>query len=182
MIDRVDVSTWAYDRIEGDNYKADNTRQERGHLLKSYAGEKQIRSGCTSTLEVTGPGFAKTVDSSGCDSYNPGTYVKVKSPGTYTATIRVHQDAAGLRRRTEFHHPALEATGQRFRGGQRPRPNAHRADGPSGRWGRTPIPRRRRRRSDRAHRRRRRWPLRVFARLRSAPSASAGGPRPACDR
>jgi hypothetical protein len=41
---------------------------------------------------VTGPGFAKTVNGSGCDSYNPGTYVKVKSPGTYTATIRVHQD------------------------------------------------------------------------------------------
>lgn len=93
VIDRVDVSTWAYDRIEGDNYKADNNGGKSVAIYwKSYAGEKQIRSGCTSTLEVTGPGFAKTVDSSGCDSYNPGTYVKVKSPGTYTATIRVHQD------------------------------------------------------------------------------------------
>ncbi|WP_231744717.1 hypothetical protein [Mycobacterium sp. GA-1199] len=92
-IDRVDVTTWAYDRVEGDTYVADNTGAKQIEVFwKSFAGVNQVRSGCTSTIRIEGPGTSETKDSSGCDSYNPGTYVKARSPGVHTVTVTVRQE------------------------------------------------------------------------------------------
>lgn len=93
VIDRVDVTTWAYDRVEGDTYVADNTGAKQLEVFwKSYAGEDQVRSGCTSTVHIEGPGTSETKESSNCDSYNPGTYLKARSPGVHTVTVTVRQD------------------------------------------------------------------------------------------
>ncbi|MGV0791369.1 hypothetical protein [Mycolicibacterium sp. XJ1819] len=93
MIDRVEVTTWAYDRVEGDRYVADNAGGKNLEVFwKSFAGADQVRSGCTSSVRISGPGASETKNSSGCDSYNPGTYLKIKSPGTYTVTVTVRQD------------------------------------------------------------------------------------------
>lgn len=93
VIDRVDLSTWAYDRVEGDTYVADNTGAKQLEVFfKSFTGPDQIRSGCTSTVRIEGPGTSETKDISGCDSYNPGTYLKARSPGAHTVTVTVSQD------------------------------------------------------------------------------------------
>jgi len=93
VIDRVDVTTWAYDRVEGDTYVADNTGAKQIEVFwKSFAGAEQIRSGCTSTVRIEGPGTSETKENSGCDSYNPGTYLKARSPGVHTVTVTVRQD------------------------------------------------------------------------------------------
>jgi hypothetical protein len=47
---------------------------------KSFAGADQIRSGCTSTVRIEGPGTSESKDSSNCDSYNPGTYLQSAEP------------------------------------------------------------------------------------------------------
>jgi len=92
-IDRVEVTTWAYDRVEGDTYVADNTGAKQIEVFwKSFAGADQVRSGCTSTVRIEGPGTSETKDSSNCDSYDPGTYVKARSPGVHTVTVTVRQD------------------------------------------------------------------------------------------
>jgi hypothetical protein len=93
VIDRVDVTTWAYDRVEGDTYVADNTGAKQVEVFwKSFAGADQVRSGCTSTVRIEGPGTSETKEESGCDSYDPGTYVKARSPGVHTVTVTVRQD------------------------------------------------------------------------------------------
>ncbi|MDN4521287.1 hypothetical protein [Mycolicibacterium austroafricanum] len=93
VIDRVEVTTWAYDRVEGDTYVADNTGAKQIEVFwKSFAGADQVRSGCTSTVRIEGPGTSEAKDESGCDSYNPGTYVKARSPGVHTVTVTVRQD------------------------------------------------------------------------------------------
>jgi hypothetical protein len=93
VIDRVEVTTWAYDRVEGDTYVADNTGAKQIEVFwKSFAGADQIRSGCTSTVRIEGPGTSESKDSSNCDSYNPGTYLKARSPGVHTVTVTVRQD------------------------------------------------------------------------------------------
>lgn len=93
MINRLEVTTWAYDRVEGDTYVADNTGAKQIEVFwKSFAGADQVRSGCTSTVRIEGPGTSETKDESGCDSYNPGTYVKARSPGVHTVTVTVRQD------------------------------------------------------------------------------------------
>lgn len=90
VIDRVDVTTWAYDRVEGDTYIADNTGAKQIEVFwKSFAGDEQVRSGCTSTVRIEGPGTNETKDSSNCDSYNPGTYLKARSAGVHTITVTV---------------------------------------------------------------------------------------------
>lgn len=95
-IDRVDVTSWAYDRVQGDTYVAANNNTKTLYIYwKSFAGQDQIRSGCTSTLTLSGPAGTYTKHESNCDSYDPGTYIDVKSPGTYTATVVVHQDRHG---------------------------------------------------------------------------------------
>jgi hypothetical protein len=94
VIDRVEVSTWAYDRVEGDTYVADNTGAKQIEVFwKSFAGADQVRTGCTSTVRIEGPGTSETKDSSNCDSYDPGTYVKARHPGVYTVTVMVRQAA-----------------------------------------------------------------------------------------
>jgi len=93
VIDRVDVTTWAYDRVEGDTYVADNTGAKQIQVFwKSFAGADQIKSGCKSTVQIEGPGTLETKERSGCDSYNPGAYVKARSPGVHTITVTVRQD------------------------------------------------------------------------------------------
>lgn len=95
-IDRVDVTSWAYDRVQGDTYVAANNNTKTLYIYwKSYAGEKQVRSGCTSTVKLTGSGATYTKHESNCDSYDPGTFLDVKAPGTYTANVVVHQDGHG---------------------------------------------------------------------------------------
>lgn len=92
-IDRIDVTTWAYDRVEGDTYEADVTGGKKFFVYwKSFAGENQVRSGCKSAVLIEGPGTDETKEKLGCDSYNPGTAIDVHSPGVYTVTVIVHQD------------------------------------------------------------------------------------------
>lgn len=92
-IDRVDVTSWAYDRVQGDTYVADNTGGKKVEVFwKSYAGKEQVSSGCTSTVRLDGPGTSTTKEVKGCDSYNSGTFLQAKSPGTYTVTVTVQQD------------------------------------------------------------------------------------------
>lgn len=91
-VDRVDVSTWAYDRVEGDTYVADNTGGKKVEVFwKSYAGQEQVSSGCTSTVHLEGPGTSTTKEVKDCDSNNSGTFLQAKSPGTYTVTVTVQQ-------------------------------------------------------------------------------------------
>lgn len=91
-IDRVDVSTWAYDRVQGDTYQADRTGGKKIEVFwKSFAGDKQVRSGCKSTVRIQGPGTDQTKDESHCDSYEPGTYLQARHPGVYTITVTVLQ-------------------------------------------------------------------------------------------
>jgi hypothetical protein len=93
VIDRVDVTTWAYDRVQGDTYQADNAGGKNIEVFwKSFAGSDQVRSGCSSTVRIEGPGANETKNASGCDSYDPGTYLKVRSPGVYTVTVTVRQN------------------------------------------------------------------------------------------
>jgi hypothetical protein len=92
-IDRVDVTTWAYDRVEGDTYKADNTGGKQIEVFwKSFAGAHQVRSGCNSTLRIEGPGANETKERSGCDAYDPGLFVKLPNPGVFTVTVTVRPD------------------------------------------------------------------------------------------
>lgn len=92
-IDRVDVTSWAYDRVQGDTYVADNTGGKKVEVFwKSYAGQEQVRSGCKSTVHLEGPGTNTTKEVKGCDSYNSGTFLHAQSPGSYTVTVTVQQD------------------------------------------------------------------------------------------
>ncbi len=87
------MTTWAYDRVQGDTYKADNTGAKQLEVFwKSFAGAHQVRSGYNSTVRLQGPGTDQTKNESGCDSYDPGTYVTAKNPGVYTVTVTVRQD------------------------------------------------------------------------------------------
>lgn len=91
-IDRVDVTTWAYDRVEGDTYVADNFGGKKIEVFwKSFAGTEQVRSGCKSILQIDGPATSQTKEVRGCDSYNPGSLLDVHSPGVYTVTVTVRQ-------------------------------------------------------------------------------------------
>lgn len=93
VIDRVEVFTWAYDRVEGDTYIADNTGAKQLQVQwKSFAGSEQVRGGCTSTVSIEGPGTSETKETSNCDSYDPGTSLKARSPGVHTVTVTVRQD------------------------------------------------------------------------------------------
>lgn len=95
VIDRVEVTTWAYDRVEGegDTYEADNIGAKNIEVFwKSFAGADQVRSGCTSTVRIEGPGTSESKNQSGCDSYNPGTFVKARSPGVHTVTVTVRPE------------------------------------------------------------------------------------------
>lgn len=92
-INRVEVTTWAYDRVEGDTYVADKFGGKKIEVFwKSYIGDEQIRSRCTSTVRIDGPGSSQTKEVKQCSGYNPGTYIDVKSPGVYTVTVTVQQD------------------------------------------------------------------------------------------
>lgn len=89
-IDRIDITTWAYDRVEGDTYTADNNGGKSLSVYwKSFAGNEQVRSGCTSTVEIVGPMLSETKNVNGCDSYNPGTTLKTRLPGVYKVTVTV---------------------------------------------------------------------------------------------
>ncbi len=92
FVDRVELTTWAYDRVEGHTYVADNINQKMVYLyVNSFAGDKEIRRGCSTTLSVTGPAFSFNDTSQGCYVGNPGTTFKAPAPGKYTATATVSQ-------------------------------------------------------------------------------------------
>jgi len=93
FVDRVELATWAYDRVEGHTYVADNNNKKTVYLhVNSFAGDKEVRRGCSTTLSVTGPAFSFSDTSQGCYVGNPGTTFKAPAPGKYTATARVSQE------------------------------------------------------------------------------------------
>ncbi len=93
FVDRVELATWAYDRVEGHTYVADNNNKKTVYLhVNSFAGDKEVRRGCSTTLSVTGPAFSFSDTSQGCYVGNPGTTFKAPAPGNYTATARVSQE------------------------------------------------------------------------------------------
>ncbi|WP_213933750.1 hypothetical protein [Rhodococcus sp. B50] len=69
FVDRVELTTWAYDRVEGHTYVADNNNNNKKTLylyVNSFAGDKEIRRGCRTTLSVTGPAFSFNDTSQSC--------------------------------------------------------------------------------------------------------------------
>lgn len=93
VIDHVDVSTWAYDRLQGDTYLADNNGGKNLTVYwKSFAGSEPVRFGCTSEVTITGFLFSDTKHDSNCDSYNPGTNLHTRLPGVYKVTVTVRQE------------------------------------------------------------------------------------------
>jgi hypothetical protein len=94
VIDRVDLTTWAYDRVEGDTYVSDNTGGKKIEVFwKAFSGTQQVRSGCTSAMTIDGPGTSETKNFSSCDFYNSGSFFDVHSPGVYTIRVTVHQES-----------------------------------------------------------------------------------------
>lgn len=93
VVERLEMSTWAYDRVEGSTYVADNIGKKKVAIYwKSFQGDKQVRPyPCTSKLTISGPGLTQSEELRGCDSYNPGTYVLLPRPGTYVATVEATQ-------------------------------------------------------------------------------------------
>lgn len=95
-IDRIEAFSWAYDKVGDDTYTIPRNGPATVYIqFKSYAGTKQVRGGCTSTITVTGGGTSKTKTTENCDSYDPGTYFELKNRGVYTFTIVVTQDGGG---------------------------------------------------------------------------------------
>lgn len=91
-VDRIELKTWAYDRIEGNTYVADNTGKKKVNVhVNSFAGDEDIRRGCQTTITVTGPGLSlsKVVDS--CYVGNPGMGFTAPFPGEYLVTATVAQ-------------------------------------------------------------------------------------------
>ncbi len=93
VIDRIDIDTWGYDRVGEHTYIAANNNTKKIVIYwKSFAGDEQIRGECTSSVTLVGAGRTLEEHESRCDSYNPGTTLRVKAPGTYTATVTVRQE------------------------------------------------------------------------------------------
>ncbi|MBD8505126.1 PKD domain-containing protein [Hoyosella sp. G463] len=93
VIDRIDIDTWGYDRVGEHTYIAANNNTKKLVIYwKSFAGDEQIRGECTSSVTLVGAGRMLEEHESRCDSYNPGTTLRVTAPGTYTATVTVRQE------------------------------------------------------------------------------------------
>jgi hypothetical protein len=80
-VDRIELSTWAYDRVEGNTYVVDDTGKKNLYVyVNSFAGDKEVRGGCQTTITVTGPGFSQTETTESCFVGNPGTRFMTPSP------------------------------------------------------------------------------------------------------
>ncbi|WP_139058021.1 hypothetical protein [Tsukamurella pseudospumae] len=95
-IDRVQVDTWAYDKVGPDTYTIPRGGPATVYFQwKAFSGSAETRGDCESTITVTGGGTTKTKITSNCGSYNPGTYFELRNRGTYTATITIVQKGGG---------------------------------------------------------------------------------------
>ncbi|MBX5485168.1 MAG: hypothetical protein IRZ17_00975 [Mycolicibacterium hassiacum] len=93
VIDRIDLTTWAYDRVEGNTYVADNTGGKKITVyFKSMAGDEVVKSGCKATVRIQGPGTDKTATTSNCSTFNPGVTVDARRPGNHTVTVTVEPE------------------------------------------------------------------------------------------
>jgi hypothetical protein len=91
-VDRIELSTWAYDRVEGNTYVVDDTGKKNLYVyVNSFAGDKEVRGGCQTTITVTGPGFSQTETTESCFVGNPGTRFMTPSPDEYLVTATVAQ-------------------------------------------------------------------------------------------
>ncbi|MFC8934237.1 hypothetical protein ACFT1A_19355 [Rhodococcus sp. NPDC057135] len=92
VVDRIELKTWAYDRVEGNTYVADNTGKKNLTVhVNSFAGDKDVRAGCQTTVTVTGPGLSQTETTDSCFVGNPGIGFVAPSPGEYLVAATVAQ-------------------------------------------------------------------------------------------
>lgn len=92
VVDRIELKTWAYDRVEGNTYVADNTGKKNLTVhVNSFAGDEDVRAGCRTTVTVTGPGLSQTETTDSCFVGNPGIGFVAPSPGEYLVAATVAQ-------------------------------------------------------------------------------------------
>lgn len=93
VADGMEITTFAYDRVQGNTYKADNAGGKKlAVFVKPMAGDKEIRDGCRTTVTVSGPGISKTVDTKRCKVGDPGEFFDIRAPGEYLVTATIARD------------------------------------------------------------------------------------------
>lgn len=93
VVDRIQISTWAYDKTALNTYRADNAggKSIRVSWTASSNGH-EVNGACASSVRIEGPDTDQAKDASNC-SDSMGTYFDVHQPGTYRVTVTTHQDS-----------------------------------------------------------------------------------------
>lgn len=93
VVDRVQISTWAYDKAGLNTYIADNAGGKKIRVSwTATANGYEVTGACASSVRIQGPDTDIAKNSSNC-SDSMGTYLDVHQVGTYTVTVTTHQDS-----------------------------------------------------------------------------------------
>jgi hypothetical protein len=93
VVDRIQISTWAYDKAGLNTYIADNNGGKSIRVSwTASANGYEVNGGCASSVRIQGPGTEQAKNSSNC-SDSMGTYLDVQQPGNYTVTVTTRQDS-----------------------------------------------------------------------------------------
>jgi len=93
VVDRIQISTWAYDKAELNTYLADNTGGKSIRVSwTASANGYEVNGACASSVRIQGPDTDQAKNTSNC-SDSMGTYLQVHQPGNYTVTVTTHQDS-----------------------------------------------------------------------------------------
>jgi len=93
VVDRIQISTWAYDKAGLNTYIADSAGGKKIRVSwTASANGYEVNGACASSVRIQGPDTDQATNSSNC-SNSMGTYLDVHQTGTYTVTVTTHQDS-----------------------------------------------------------------------------------------
>ncbi|AFM18589.1 hypothetical protein Mycch_3864 [Mycolicibacterium chubuense NBB4] len=91
MVNRLDITTWAYNKTALNSYRADNNGGKSVRVdWTARADGHEIDGACASSARVQGPDTDQAKDSSNCSS---SVWFDIHQPGNYTVTVTTHQDS-----------------------------------------------------------------------------------------
>ncbi|WP_158021378.1 hypothetical protein [Mycolicibacterium chubuense] len=91
VVNRLDITTWAYNKTALNSYRADNNGGKSVRVdWTARADGHEIDGACASSARVQGPDTDQAKDSSNCSS---SVWFDIHQPGNYTVTVTTHQDS-----------------------------------------------------------------------------------------
>lgn len=90
-VDRIQISTWAYDKTGLNTYRADSAGGKNLRVdWTATANGVEVNGACVSSVRIQGPDTDTATTSSNCSD---SRYLDIHQPGNYTVTVTTTQDS-----------------------------------------------------------------------------------------